>query len=84
MAVSKFITPHERRKRIEALLRLNDWSWYRLAKEMNMERTAVVRALKQKTGVRGNDPSLGTLKAVARAFGVSVGYLVDVGSKRDD
>ena len=83
MTKRKFITPAERHRRVKVLMDRNEWSWYRLAKEMRMERTAVVRTLKTDTnGEVVNDPSLKTLKALARALGVSVGFFVDQEVKR--
>jgi len=75
----RFITPYVRKQRIEALLKRNDWTWYRLSQEMNMDNTSVVRALKIKhSHDRKNfDPSLKTIKALARAFNVSAGFFID-------
>lgn len=78
--MAKFITPYVRRQRIEVLLRRKGWTWYRLAKEMRMEETSVCRSLKRNKATAGRDrfnPSLKTLKALARALDVSVGFFVD-------
>ena len=75
--MAMFLTPIGRKKRIVALLKRNGWTWYRLAKEMNMDESTIYRAFKQVDGAKEYDPSLKTLKALARAFHVSVGFFVD-------
>ena len=74
-----FISRYERLNKIEALLAHNDWTWYRLAKEMNTDRSVICRAFRDK---RKTEPSLVVLKRLARAFGVSAGFFIDRRVKR--
>ena len=72
----KFITPYERRQRIEALLKLKGWTWYRLAKEMNTNKGTVQHALKVDPHAR-YDIRVSTIMRAASALGVSAGLLID-------
>ncbi len=73
----KFITPLERRKRIEKVMeRRGGWKWHHLSQVMGKEMTSVVRTFRV-TGNAHSNPSLDMLKACATALGVSVGFLVD-------
>ena len=78
MADRLYLTPLERRRKINSILQMKRprWTWYRLAKEMNMSPTAVARAFKCGKDGQSN-MRLDTIKALARALGVSVGWLVD-------
>lgn len=79
----QFISPSERERRITVLMKRNDWTWYRLAKEMGMGRTSALRSLSPSSSVyAGCDPSLDTLKRLARAFGTSAGFFIDQEVKR--
>lgn len=83
MAKVLFLTPLERQRRIEALMKLHGWTNNRLSIEMKVGAIAVRRAFwKRPDCGTYADVHLSTIKKVARALGVSVGYLVDVGVKR--
>ena len=77
MPKSIFITAKERDARIRVLLDRQGWSWYRLAKEMNMNPGSIYRALKYEVGQKNREPSLPTLKRLARALGVRAGFFID-------
>ena len=77
MADKLFLTPSERRLKIDSILEMKNWSWYRLAKEMNRSPTAVSRAFKDLPAYGQDNMRLGTIKALAIALGVTVGWLVD-------
>ncbi len=75
-----FVTRFELDQRISALAKIkwgSDWTWYRLAKEMNMPWHSVTRSLRADSDTPTREPSLKVLKAAARALGCSVGFLVD-------
>lgn len=84
-APRRFISPYERRRRIEGAMRRKvseeypeGWTWYKLAKEMNTSGSVVDRAFK--IGSRSgetHDVTLRLLIRCARALDVSVGFLVD-------
>ena len=78
MAKILFITPLERQHRVEVLMRRHGWTKNRLAKEMNVSQISLQRSFwrRKDCGTYAN-VSLSTLKRVARALGVTVGFLVD-------
>jgi len=78
-----FLTARERQRRIEAVMCQRGLTWYGLSKAMNREQTPVQRAFKV-SGDRDPDPRLSSLKALARALGVTVGFLVDVKETKHD
>lgn len=55
-------------ERIQELLDIRGWSYYRLAKEMGMPTSAISDMFK-----RRNIPSVIKLEAICEAFGISVG-----------
>ena len=79
MAKILFITPLQRQRRIEVLMRRYGWTKYRLAKEMGVHAIALQRAFWRRKDLDNSyaDVRLSTLKRVARALGVTVGFLTD-------
>lgn len=73
---SRFITPEERKQRIEFLMAQKGWSWYALAREMGMHCTSVNRAFKVESSFN-RDVTMQIFKRLAIALDVSVGFLVD-------
>lgn len=76
MGRTRFISAGERQKRIEVLMRRKGWTYYRLAEAMGRNETSVRRSVVLKDG-RSPDPSVNTIKAIARALGVTAGFLID-------
>ena len=74
---SHYISNYERRIRIERLLEIKGWSWYRLSEEMNKKQGGVARALKTEEVNCKRDVRLKMLTSCAIAFGISIGFLTD-------
>lgn len=77
----RFLSPHERQQRIEAVMKRKGWTWYHLAKLMRRPQPNVQKTFKDVPDPKRN-PSLGMLKDLAVALNVSVGFLVDREVKR--
>jgi transcriptional regulator with XRE-family HTH domain len=73
----RFISRADRTRRINVLLKRKGWSWYQLGKEMNMADTTVRRAFLNIPPQVATEPSLKTLKSLARALNVSAGFFID-------
>ena len=75
---SLFVTERERNRRIAAVMKAKGFSWYAVGKLAGRDQGALQRCFDQKYVGRGtSDPRLSSLKAIARALNVSVGFLVD-------
>ena len=84
MANSRFLYWRERRTRIEAAMAVysdddypNGLTWYALAKRSNMSQRTLQRMFKEPYRNEMPNPTLKSLKAVAIALGVTIGYLTD-------
>jgi hypothetical protein len=80
MPQDRFITHAERCRRVEAFLKANQWSWFRLAKEMDCDYMTVKRNFAPSKRVR-NDPRISLIRALARATGTTAGFWLDRGNK---
>ena len=73
-----FLSPLERKHRVEALMKIKGLSWYRLAQLMGSTPTGVQQAFCWDKGDEpGRDITLNTLIKCARTLGVSAGFLID-------
>lgn len=79
-----FLTYTERCKRVEAMLKARQWSWYRLAAEMGVDYMTVTRTFKAGHKDPRLDPKISTIRALARATGTTAGFWIDknVGGKK--
>ena len=77
MGRSLFITPLERLRRVEVLMRRDNLSWYRLSQLMKVSQISVQRSIQQRNDGSWCDPRISTIKALARALDVSAGFLLD-------
>jgi len=79
MGKTPFITPKERQKRVEIMLKKLGWSYYKLAQEMRTNPETLYRCIKVRDGETGpqNEPATDTLKRLARALGVQAGFFID-------
>ena len=78
-----FITALEREKRIEVLMRRKKMNWHQLSLAMGRDQSSTMRVLKAKRdGSKQPDPRISTIKSVAKALGVSAGFMLDREVKR--
>ena len=63
-------------KRIKELMEERRWTDYRLAKEANLSHSTVTNMFN-----RNNAPTLPTLEAVCRAFGITLAQFFDEGEE---
>jgi len=72
----RFISAYERRQRIEAVMKLQGITWFGLAKIANCYTTTINRAMRVEPGSKDR-ASVEMIKRVAKALGVSAGFLID-------
>lgn len=65
-------------KRIRELMEGRNWTDYRLAKEANLSHSTVTNMFN-----RNNAPTLSTLEAVCRAFGITLAQFFAEAKKRN-
>ena len=73
-----FLTSYERLLRVKALMRHYGWEWKDLEREARSRGCRIRRTLRCEEG-EDKPVSLNMLKSIARALGVTVGFLVDRG-----
>ena len=63
------------RNKIQQLMEMNGWTKYRLSKEAGLSQSTVRNLF-----VRNNDPTLSTLEAICKAFGITLSQFFSEGS----
>ena len=76
MAKRKFLTPHARQKRIQLALDNKGWTWYHLSKVMGRSLNSVQKSFFG-CNEASHNPNLETLKLVATALGLTIGFLTE-------
>lgn len=77
MPKDRFLTHAERCRRVDAFLKANRWTWYRLAAEMGCDYMTVKRNFSTDCKTIHNDPRISLLRALARATGTTAGFWLD-------
>ena len=77
MPQDRFITHSERCRRVEAFMKANGWSWFRLAAEMGCDYMTVKRNFWSKSKRVRCDPRMSLIRSLARATGTTAGFWID-------